>query len=323
MKQKTVQLLGAFLMGVLLPALLLQLSTALPERQSPQETAASQPQSAQQDAAWIPVLTADGSVQMMELDTYLLGVVLAEMPADFELEALKAQAIVARTYALKRQEEGSRHPQGAVCMASACCQAYTTEARYLSQGGTQQSVEKIRQAVLATAGEVLTYEGELIEATYFSCSGGRTEDAAAVWGTDIPYLQAVDSPGEEAAAKYSAQVWFSPEKFSAALGASLSGSPEDWLGVVTYTEGGGVASMVIGGTAYSGVELRSLLGLNSTSFTMTADDSGITVNTLGHGHRVGMSQYGADAMAAAGSTCEQILSYYYQGTRIDKTGTLG
>lgn len=271
----------------------------------------------------ISVQLSDSIVRTMELEEYLVCVVLAEMPASFQPEALKAQAIVARTYALKRLETEDRHEYAAVCIDHQCCQAYITEEEYLAERGTSADIEKIRAAVQQTAGIVLTYEDELIEATYFSCSGGRTEDAVAVWGTEIPYLQAVDSPGEEYAEVFCSSAYFTAEAFAKALGRRLSGTPGDWLGAVTYTEGGGVDIMLIGGIAYSGRELRQLLGLNSTVFQMTPGQHGITVETMGRGHRVGMSQYGADAMAQKGSTYQQILAYYYQGVVIDKADNIG
>ena len=197
-----------------------------------------------------------------------------------------------------------------------------TEA-YLAQGGNLESVEKIRSAVLSTSGQVLTYEGKLIQATYFACSGGKTEDAAAVWGTEVPYLQSLMSPGEEHAESFSETVAFSGKEFASLLNRSMKGSCSSWLGEVTRTQGGGVATMVIGGKTYTGTQLRKLLSLNSTAFTMTAKGNTITVTTSGRGHRVGMSQYGADAMALSGSTYEEILLYYYPGTRIDKLDLLG
>jgi len=172
------------------------------------------------------------------------------------------------------------------------------------------------KACADTAGTVLTYEGELIEATYFSCSGGETESALAVWGAEIPYLQSVASPGEEGSAAYEQTLTFTPEAFAGALGSELTGSPKDWFSITTYTEGGGVAAMTIGGTVYSGTQLRSLLGLRSTAFTLEAKDSGITITTRGYGHRVGLSQHGANAMAASGSSCKEILAHYYPGTVI-------
>jgi stage II sporulation protein D len=270
----------------------------------------------------VPVWMETGEVRLMALETYLVGVLLGEMPADFETEALKAQAVVARTYTLRRMEQGDRHRGAAVCADPGCCQAYVAAESYLQQGGSAGSVGKITAAVKATEGIVVTYGGRLIEATYFSCSGGRTEDAAAVWGGEIPYLQAVDSPGEEQAGPFYASVYFTKAEFADALGRTLYGTPDQWLGAVTYTEGGGVASATVAGLRYSGVQLRQLLGLNSTRFHMIPGEAGITVETTGHGHRVGMSQYGADAMAREGNDYTQILHHYYQGVVIDKIGTI-
>lgn len=323
------QIIAAVIMGAMLPQLMLNVGSWIsPAEKEPaftentteaEETAGAH----QTQTIHLPVLVEENRILVMELEEYILGVVLAEMPASFEEEALKAQAVVARTYALRRLALGDRHSDVAICTDSTCCQAYISTEDYLQQRGSQSDVDKILKAVKQTEGLVLTYKGELIEATYFSCSGGRTEDAAAVWGTDIPYLQAVDSPGEENAQIYWSQVYFTAEEFAEALERNLDGTPDSWLGSCTFTEGGGVASMVIGGITYSGTELRKLLKLNSTAFTMTPDRNGILVETLGRGHRVGMSQYGAEAMAVLGSTCEEILAYYYQGTRIDKLENIG
>lgn len=322
------EILAAFLMGMLLPGIIFNTAASLePSRtasetetsQSRQEaTQASTTEKTEGQALYISVQTGAGEITVMDLENYVRGVVLAEMPASFEEDALKAQAVVARTYALRRQSLGDRHPDGAVCTDPACCQDYISDREYLELRGQQWDLDKVAEAVADTAGTVLTYGGELIDATYFSCSGGKTEDAAAVWGMDVPYLQSVDSPGEEGAESYRQEVIFSAEDFSAALGRNLQGKPESWLGKVTYTEGGGVDTMYIGGICYSGTQLRGILGLNSTAFTLTARGDALVAVTRGHGHRVGMSQYGADAMAVSGSTWEEILAYYYQGTRIDK-----
>lgn len=318
-------ILTALLMGMVVPGSLLNVTVALldrnPESPVPAQTAAQEtvPETVPETVGLsMRLRKSDGSVEEMDMDTYLVGVVLAEMPASFEPEALKAQAVVARTYTQKAYETGGKHGDGSVCTSSYCCQAYVTEADYLSQGGTQEGLEKIRDAVTATSGYVLTYGGELIEATYFSCSGGSTEDAAAVWGTDFPYLQAVASPGEENAAHFMDTVTFTPQVFQDVLGTRLSGSPRSWFGSATYTDGGGVASITIGGGTYTGTQLRALFGLRSTAFTVSATDTEITITTHGYGHRVGMSQYGADAMAVSGSTFEEILAYYYQGTELTR-----
>lgn len=320
------ELVLALMMGLVVPGILLAFGVMLINRSPSAAEKETEPTYLEEtvpeetEATTVPLRMSlrhtDGTVEPMDMDAYLVGVVLAEMPASFETEALKAQAVVARTYTQKAYTTGGKHGDGSVCTDYACCQAYISESDYLAKGGTQENVEKIRNAVNATSGYVLTYEGSLIEATYFSCSGGSTEDAVAVWGTDYPYLRAIDSPGEEGAAYYTDTVSFSKGEFASKLGTTLTGSPSSWLGAVTYTAGGGVNTMEIGGISYKGTELRTLLGLRSTAFTMTADAEGITVTTRGYGHRVGMSQYGADAMAAAGSTYPEILAHYYQGTTL-------
>ncbi len=320
----------AAMIGMILPWLLLLLGAKEMLGRESADISQSLPTQAIRDEIsdspaqrYIAVQLGENMVKTMELEEYVACVVLAEMPAAFHSEALKAQAVVARTYALKRLTEGNRHTYAAVCTDPQCCQAYITRETYLAERGQQEDLEKICAAVQQTKGVVLTYQGELIEATYFCCSGGRTEDAVAVWGTEIPYLQSVDSPGEETAKQFWNSEYFSTAAFSRALGRSLTGSPGEWLGKVNYTDGGGVDTMVIGGIQYSGTELRQLLGLSSTVFQMTPGNSGVTVETLGQGHRVGMSQYGADAMAQNGSVCQQILLHYYQGVVIDKAGNIG
>ena len=306
----------AVLMGFVLPGVLLGLAVKL-DGEERLVAEVTQPAQTQPTAAAEPLtmhLTwPEGDVVEMDMDTYLVGVVLAEMPASFEPEALKAQAVVARTYTLKAAETGGKHGNGSVCTDHTCCQAYITPEAY---SGGAENLEKIRSAVEATSGLVLTYQGQLIEATYFSCSGGSTEDAVAVWGTDYPYLRATESPGEENAAYYTDTVTFTGAEFAERLGQTLTGSPQSWLGFTTYTAGGGVNSMRIGDRDYKGTELRSLLGLRSTAFTIAAEGDTLTVTTKGYGHRVGMSQYGADAMAVSGSTFEEILTHYYKGTAL-------
>ena len=264
----------------------------------------------------ISVLTEDGQVTQLPLDDYLTSVLLAEMPVSFEDEALKAQSVVARTYTLRAATGAAKHTEASVCTNSSCCQGYLPVDSYYQKGGNEHDVQRIHDLVVSTDGQVLTYDGALIEATYFSCSGGTTEDAVAVWGADVPYLQSVASPGEEHAAYYRDIVSFASTDFASRLGLSLSEAPSSWFGATTYTEGGGVASMSIGGKEFAGTELRKLLGLRSTAFDVVVDGDTITITTRGYGHRVGMSQYGADAMASSGSTYPEILAYYYQGTEL-------
>ena len=265
----------------------------------------------------IAVISKDGNRELMPMETYILGVVLGEMPASFPEEALKAQSVVARTYTMKRQGENPKHPSAAVCTDPGCCQAYCAPKDYLLSGHNQEQLDKVTQAVAETNNQVLTYEGMLIDATYFSCSGGRTEAAVAVWGSDVPYLQSVESPGEESARVYTQTVIFDREALGDALGVTLEGPPDTWFADITYTVGGGVETLRVGGTLYTGTQLRTRLGLASTAFTVEPAEDAVTITTKGYGHRVGMSQYGAQAMANAGSSYVQILSHYYPGTVLE------
>ncbi len=261
-------------------------------------------------------LLLDGEVISVGWEDYFTGVLLSEMPGIFHFEAKKAQAVVARTYASKVMQMGSKHPLGAVCGNPNCCQGYLPIERYMAVFADASVVEGARMAVRDTAGLVVVYDGVLIDATYFSCSGGKTENAVAVWGTDVPYLQTVDSPGEEFSVVYTDTVVFAPEEFMNKLGVHLSGSHESWFGSILYTEGGGVQSISICGQVFSGTDMRMKLGLRSTAFSIETTDSEIRISTKGFGHRVGMSQYGADAMGRSGKDFRQIIQHYYQGVEI-------
>ena len=165
---------------------------------------------------------------------------------------------------------------------------------------------------------VITYEKELIEATYFSSSGGATEDAVAVWGNEYPYLVSKESPepdnqGEESVA-------FSSAYLENLLHIELGDDPKDWFQDWEKTPGGGVAHVKIGGRSFSGTELRELLGLRSTVFSITIENDVVFFQTKGYGHRVGMSQYGAEVMAVEGKSWEEILKYYYTGVTLETIG---
>lgn len=260
-------------------------------------------------------LDHNGVVKSIELEEYVKGVVLAEMPASFEIEAIKAQAIAVRTYTLRRKKLQNKHEGADVCGQSSCCQAYITVNDYLKYGRTED-VQRVADAVEATMGQVLIYQGELIEATYFSSSGGYTEDALAVWGEEIPYLQATESPGEDNLKDSMATMYITKEEFSRQIGFDLSGSPENWFRDVSFTEGYGVEYVNICGKLFKGTEIRNLLGLKSTMFSISVIGETVTITTKGNGHRVGMSQYGAEAMALNGSNYLQILAHYYKGAEL-------
>ena len=317
-------ILDSLVMGMLVPGLMLSIGMRWHDRnpnldivqQSSEETVQEMDRGTVSQK--IKLLAGNGNVEQMEMEDYVVSVLLGEVPGSFETAALKAQAVVARTVACRAMYTGGKHGQGAVCMESSCCQAFVTEEEYLKQGGTEETIAKMRNAAYQTAGQILTHGDAPIEATYFSCSGGRTEDAVAVWGTEFSYLKSVESPGEEEAAHYRDEQRFSGEAFSDKLGLSLTGDPAGWFGKTTYTAGGGVDTMQIGGTTFRGTELRSRLGLRSTAFSIATEDGQIVITTKGFGHRVGMSQYGANAMASDGDSYQQILEHYYSGTTLDR-----
>lgn len=267
-------------------------------------------------------LLCDEEVQTIRLDDYLTGVVLAEMPPSFEPEALAAQAVAARTLTCRRL--GSpKHDRAAVCAQSSCCQAYISEEAAQEKYGGDWSKwqEKVRAAVEETDGLTIRYQGELIDAVYFSSAGGATEKAAAVWGGEVPYLQSVESPDAEE--RFTAEVRISKEEFRAAIlqetpDARLDGGPAGWFGAAYRTEGGGIERIKIGGIDYSGVLLRKLFSLRSTNFTVAVEGDEILFVTYGNGHRVGMSQYGAQAMALEGAGFQEILTHYYQGVDVQE-----
>ena len=321
MCERTKVIILIAILGVLCPNLLIMVmgrrDTVEPVAAVATEAGEAPPKAEDADRM-IAVLDRDGMVREIAEDAYLRSVILCEMPAEFELEALKAQAVVARTYALRRVNDSTKHTNAAVCMDPSCCQGYKSVEDYLSQGGKVSDVEKIERAVSETKNMVLTYNGKLIEATYFSCSGGHTEDALAVWGTDIPYLRAIPSPGEEHVARYTDTATFTTAEFAKKLGCNMPENTNNLVDNVAYTAGGGVETLNICGKKFTGTAVRQCLGLRSTAFAITAVGDSVTVTTKGFGHRVGMSQYGADAMAAAGSSFDEILLYYYRGVTLSR-----
>ena len=321
MDSKWKDVLCALILGLICPGVLVSMIQNAKIQSLPNETLISEcstiTETVRKDSQ-VAVLTNTGEIISMEWDEYITGVVLCEMPVEFEAEALKAQAVVARTYALRRISTGGKHIGADVCTDPSCCQGYRDLSNFLESGGTEEQLNKVENAVISTNSQVLLYNGEPIEATYFSCSGGRTEDALAVWGAEIPYLRATDSPGEEKANHYTDTVHYSGEEFLKRLGLSSTVRPEGWVEEITYTEGGGVKDIRICGQAFSGTKVRQLLGLRSTAFVISVVGEKVTITTKGFGHRVGMSQYGAEAMAVAGSNYKDILNHYYQGTSLSE-----
>lgn len=271
------------------------------------------------------VLQGD-QVTEMTLGAYLVGVVRAEMPASFELEALKAQAVAARTYTLYKMRGGSNHGDTAdICTDSTCCQAYLTQEAAESGWGADAAAneEKIEKAVGETDGQTILYDGEPILAVFYSSSAGLTRPAGQVWQNDVPYLQAVSSPeDEDAIPNYYSRATFTAaefrEKFLAAQPeADLSGKMANWLQDAVTDTAGSVETVRVGGVTVKGSTLRAILGLRSACFEWEIKDGSVIFYVTGFGHGVGMSQYGADRMAANGADYRAILTHYYTGVSVE------
>ncbi|MBO5349139.1 MAG: stage II sporulation protein D [Clostridia bacterium] len=260
------------------------------------------------------------------LDEYLYGVVSAEMPASYEIEALKAQAVVARTYTIYTITHNfAKHGEGTICTASTCCQAWLSKEERMSKWSESESEanwQKIVQAVDSTKGKVIQYNGEVIDAFFHSNSGGKTEVPVNVWGgTGYPYLQVVETAGEDAYSQYSSEVNFSKQDFENKMKEKYSDFTIDWnnaecIKITEYTDGGRARTVKIGNKELSGVEVRSTFGLKSANFKFTIDGDNIKFSVIGYGHGVGMSQTGADAMAKTGSTYVDIINHFYTGIEI-------
>ena len=267
-----------------------------------------------------------GAVEEMTMDEYLLGVLRAEMPASFELEALKAQAVAARTYTLHKMAQGAiaRHPDADACDDITCCKAYETaeDAAAGWGAGALYYEEKLARAVAETDGEVIVYDGEPVLAVFFSSAAGHTQGAGEVWQTDLPYLQSVDSPEDDSLVpNYYSVVTFTAQEFRDRFlavypAAKLDGDAGGFLTDITRNDAGFVSTLRVGGVTVRGNELRTILGLRSPSFTVEVSGDTLTFHVTGYGHGVGMSQYGANAMAKEGYSCEEILEHYFTGAQV-------
>ena len=277
-----------------------------------------------------PLRVLDGeAVLEMDLGTYLTGVVRAEMPASFEPEALKAQAVAARTYTLYKLQSGGNHGETAdVCTDHTCCQAYLDEDRARANwGGNAGAYEaRVEAAVRSTDGETILYGGVPILAVFHSSSAGLTRAAGEVWVNDLPYLQAVSSPESgDRVPNYYSRVEFTKDELRARLqaafpAADLSGGMEGWLKDPAADSAGSVDTVSVGGVTAKGTQIRSALGLRSACFTWEVRDGKMVFFVTGYGHGVGLSQYGANAMAAAGADYREILTHYYTGVTVEPYG---
>ena len=278
------------------------------------------------DAAHTLRLWDGSTVRTLTAAEYLPGVVRGEMPAVFEPEALKAQAAAERTYLYYRMSTAPKgnHPNADVCTDPGCCTSWLSEEDARAKWGEKfdQYEAKVQQAVADTDGQVVLYDGAPIMAVFHSSSAGATAGSGEVWTAELPYLVSVKSPEDsDSVPNYYSVNTFTAEEFRAAFQkahpeAKLSGDTSGWIGDVVLTDAGRVSSAVVGGVTVTGKELRSLYGLRSTAFTVEADGKSVTFHVTGYGHGVGMSQYGANALAKEGKTWQEILQWYYTGVTI-------
>ena len=260
----------------------------------------------------ITVYRSNGSVINLNMTDYLIGVVSSEMPASFNLEALKAQSVLARTYALKAKQTGKKLTD------TVSTQSYIDidQMKNKWENSFNTYYNKIKNAVENTNGEYLSYNGNYIEALYHSTNNGKTESSLDVFGNYYPYLISVSSEYDKNASSYLRTINMPLDTISNKLGLSLNN--DSVISILSYTDGGNIKEININGNNFSGKKVRELLGLRSADFDIGISDNNANITTRGYGHGVGMSQYGANGMANAGYSYKDILSHYYPGATLTK-----
>ena len=260
----------------------------------------------------ITVYRSNGSVINLNMTDYLIGVVSSEMPASFNLEALKAQSVLARTYALKAKQTGRKLTD------TVSTQSYIDIDQMKNKWGNSFNTyyNKIKNAVENTNEEYLSYNGNYIEALYHSTNNGKTESSLDVFGNYYPYLISVSSEYDKNASSYLRTINMPLDTISNKLGLNLNN--DSVISILSYTDGGNIKKININGNNFSGKKVRELLGLRSADFDISISDNNANITTRGYGHGVGMSQYGANGMANAGYSYKDILSHYYPGTTLTK-----
>jgi stage II sporulation protein D len=266
--------------------------------------------------------TQKNRVEEVPLEEYVTGVVATEMPANFELEALKAQALTARTNIILSKINGLNSKDSDVSDTTKD-QVYKNKEELKTVWGKDFSwkYKKVSDAVEATKGEILTYNEKPITASFFSTSNGRTENSEEYWSTAMPYLRSVDSPWDLNSPKYQNRISVSVTDFEKKLNIKLPNSKN--VGTIKKkTSGGRIAEFIISGKTFTGREIREKLGLKSTDFSMSRNGAEIVIDTKGYGHGVGMSQYGANGLASQGKKYLDIINHYYQGVQISKLDSM-
>ena len=268
----------------------------------------------------IKVLKGENIIEL-DIKDYIFGVVAAEMPALYEAEALKAQAVAAYTFACYRMN-GNQNAEYNITADAETAQCFITREEAAVRWGekTAEYSNKLDSCIAAVQGQMLTYDGAPIFAAYHAISSGSTNACVDVWGSDLPYLKSVDSIGDRLADGYLSEVTLTSEELANKLSsiATADGSPSEYFKDLSATKNGYVKSVNFCGKQTSGSEICKLLGLRSSNFTVNYSDGNFTFSVKGYGHGVGMSQTGADYMAKQGSSYEEILLHYYNGATLQK-----
>ena len=266
------------------------------------------------------LLTDSGKVIEITMNEYIMGVVLGEMPITFELEALKAQAVVARTYTMyKLKNNPNAHKNSDMCDDINCCQAYKTKEYAFDSWDDaveNEKWKKLEEAVNETSNLIITYNGEIIESFFHSHSGGKTENVKYVWGDfEIPYLKSVDGNEDEV---YQESKVFSKTEFKELIKNKIPNFDikNSKIQIENYTGSGRVDKLKIDDVEIKATELRSLIKIKSTNFRLEESGDNIIFYTVGYGHGVGLSQYGANSMAKQGASYEDIIKHYYTDVEI-------
>ncbi|MBR5496708.1 MAG: stage II sporulation protein D [Clostridia bacterium] len=265
-------------------------------------------------------MSADEKTETLDMRDYIIGTVAAEMPASYEVEALKAQALAAVTYTeyLRLQNNGEM-PDGAVISDdSSTHQGYMTKEQMQEKWGEAFDTyyNRIADAVDAVINEVIIYENRPVMAAYHAISTGRTESAENMWGSAVDYLVSVESEGDKYSSRFLSEVTISVSELKELLKNNGYKCENDEIKINSTTEAGTVSSVTVCGNEMTGMELRNLLSMRSPSFTVTKDDDTYIFSVKGYGHGVGMSQYGADWYAEQGYSYREIISHYYPGSEI-------
>lgn len=257
------------------------------------------------------------TVEVVPFEDYVVGVLAGEMPVNFELEALKAQAVAARTYVMKKMSDNKNEDYDIVDTVQNQVYISDQELQYKWKDKYQERINKIKRAVLETKGEYLSYNGKVIEAFFFSTSVGKTENSEDVFKQALPYLRSVDSTwDEEVSPVFNDSKEYSMQEFYERL--NLKYSDKIKVEILNTTSTGRIKNIKINNKKFTGSEVYKNLNLRSTFFEINQIGSNVVINTKGYGHGVGMSQYGALAMAKKGYKYDQILKYYYQNIQIEK-----